>query len=78
VSFGYINIVRYDSTLKGLLIGNKKKRISTISFSTIDSHMKYNLIKYCLYKTGLASSECQPYQRRVYLTTSLGDGKNAL
>lgn len=40
--------------------------------------MKYNSIKYIFYKIGLMSSECQPYQRRVYLTTSLGDGKNAL
>ncbi len=40
--------------------------------------MKNNLIKYIFYKIGLTLSECQPYQPRVYLTASLGDGKNAL
>lgn len=40
--------------------------------------MKYNVIKYIVYKVGVTLSECQVYQRRVYLATSLGDGKNAL
>lgn len=40
--------------------------------------MKYNSIRYSFYKIGLTPLECQPYQRGVYLTTSLGDGKNAL
>ncbi len=39
--------------------------------------MKYNSIS-IFYKIDLTSSECQPYQRRVYLTPSFGDGKNAL
>lgn len=40
--------------------------------------MTYNAIEYIFYKIELAPLEWQPYQRRVYLTTSLGDGKNAL
>jgi len=38
--------------------------------------MKYNVMYF--YKIGSMSSECQPYQRRVYLPTSFVDGKNAL
>ena len=40
--------------------------------------MKYNSIKSFFYQTALTSSEWQPYQRRVYLKSSLSDGKNAV
>lgn len=40
--------------------------------------MKYNEVKYIFHKIGLMSSECEPYKRRVYLTTSSDDGINAL
>jgi hypothetical protein len=40
--------------------------------------MKYRSIKYTFYKIGLMLSECESYQRRVYLKTDFDNGMNAL
>lgn len=51
-------------------------KIQQVFVYTANCTIKLNLNRRYLYKFSLSLSECESYQRRVYLA-SLDDGKNA-